>query len=448
MEQFDFSTYKKLFTSVPRDNRQRFSVAGLSPATEKFDYLCGLRASAVNPSIGDGMGLTHERSIIHLNVADFAVAVERVVDSRLQGRPVIIAPEGAARAAVYDMSEEAYQSGVRKGMALRRALRYCRGAAVLPPHPDRYERAMAGFLKHALPYSPLVEITDHKGHLFIDVTGTGRLFGPPPDLAAHIRQAVCSDLGFNPIWSVATNKLVAKAASRTVKPDGESVVPPGNEANFLAPLPLHLIPGIESEDLSRLREFNLVNAGQVARLSAVQLSVAFGRRNGELYDAVRGVDPSPVIPAGQAPAAVQVLHAFGNDTNDTTVAEGVLYRLVEQAGADLRRRRLAARRVGIMLDYSDGARLVRQATVHPATASDPRLFAAARTALYRAWSRRIRIRNLRLVCDRLTYPPAQLSLFAAENAAQQKNDRLVAALDAIRGRFGRGAVSVGRTLSV
>ena len=68
----------------------------------------------------------HERSIIHLNVADFAVAVERVVDSRLRNRPVIIAPAGAARAAVYDMSDEAYQSGVRKAMALRRALRRCR----------------------------------------------------------------------------------------------------------------------------------------------------------------------------------------------------------------------------------------------------------------------------------------------------------------------------------
>jgi len=386
------------------------------------------------------------RSIIHLNVADFAVAVERVVDSRLQGRPLIIAPEGAVRAAVYDMSEEAYQCGVRKGMALRRALRYCREAAVLPPHPDRYERAMAGFLKHTLPYSPLIEMTDHKGHLFIDVTGTGRLFGPPPDLALRIRRAVRSDLGFNPIWSIATNKLVAKAASRTVKPDGESVVPPGNEASFLAPLPLHLIPGIEPEDLSRLREFNLVNAGQVAHLSAVQLAVAFGRHSWELYDTVRGVDPSPVLPAGQEPAAVRAAHSFGNDTTDTAVVEGILYRLVEQVGADLRRRRLAARRIGITLDYSDGARLVRQATARPATASDPRLFAAALSALYRAWSRRIRIRNLRVVCDRLTYPPAQLSLFAEENAAQQQNDQLIAALDAIRGRFGREALSVGRTL--
>ncbi len=92
-----------------------------------------------------------ERSIIHLNVADFAVAVERVVDVRLRRRPVIIAPEAAVRAAVYDMSEEAYQSGVRKNMPLGRALRYCRGAVVLPPHPDRYERAMARLLKLACP---------------------------------------------------------------------------------------------------------------------------------------------------------------------------------------------------------------------------------------------------------------------------------------------------------
>ena len=125
----------------------------------------------------------HARSIIHINIADFAVAVERSVDCRLRGRPVIVAPEGAVRATVYDMSDEAYQSGVRKQMALQRALRYCRDAIVLPPHPDRYERATARLFKHAMPYSPLIEMTDCRGHLFIDATGTSRLFGPPPDLA-------------------------------------------------------------------------------------------------------------------------------------------------------------------------------------------------------------------------------------------------------------------------
>src|SRR5210317_2035018 len=114
------------------------------------------------------------RSIIHLNVADFAVAVERAVDQRLNQHPVIIAPEGAARAAVYDMSNEAYMAGIRKGMALRRAVRLCNDVQILPPHPDRYELAMRDVLKRALPYSPLIETGEDDGHLFMDATGTSR----------------------------------------------------------------------------------------------------------------------------------------------------------------------------------------------------------------------------------------------------------------------------------
>ena len=123
------------------------------------------------------------------------MAVERVVDHRLRGRPVIVATAGSARASVYDMSEEAYASGVRKGMLLGRALGRCRDAAVLPPHPDRYQRAMAALLGQARRYSPRVEMTDTQGHLFVDATGTGRLLGPPPDVAIRIRRAVSDALG-------------------------------------------------------------------------------------------------------------------------------------------------------------------------------------------------------------------------------------------------------------
>ena len=129
-----------------------------------------------------------ERFIIHLNVADFAVAIERLTDSRLRERPVIVAPQGAVRAAVYDMSEEAYQNGVRKQMPLKRALRRCWDACVVAPHVNRYENAMKALVRCALPYSPLVEMADHNGHLFVDATGTGQLFGPPPDVAWRIRK--------------------------------------------------------------------------------------------------------------------------------------------------------------------------------------------------------------------------------------------------------------------
>ena len=387
-----------------------------------------------------------ERSIIHLNVADFAVAVERQVDSRLRKCPVIIAPEGAARATVYDMSEEAYQQGVRKGMALRRALRFCRDAAVLPPHTDRYERATAEFFKRVLPYSPLIEAADQTGHLFVDVTGTGKLLGPPQDVAWRICKNVRADMGFDPIWALAVNKLVAKVATRLVKPFGEYIVRPGDEESFLRPLPIYLIPGIEAGDLKRFWEFNLTRAGQVAVLTMDQLDVLFNTRSRALYDAVRGIDPSLVTPAWQRRPKMRFDHGFGNDTNCVSSVEGVLYQLIEQAGADLRGQRLAARRVGIILDYSDGKRIVRQAAVNPGTANDFDLFVSAKLALKRAWTRRVRIRHLALICDRLIPPPAQLELFAEFKAENKKKEHLMTALDTIRRRFGRKAIQVGRTL--
>jgi len=388
-----------------------------------------------------------DRAIIHLNVADFAVAVERAVDRRLAGRPVVIAPEGAARAAVYDMSEEAYRAGVRKGMLLGRAARLCRGARILPPRPERYEQAMRALLEQALPYSPLIEAGEADGHLFIDATGTGRLFGPPMDMAWRLRRQVRSHLGLAPVWSVAANKLVAKVATRLVKPDGEYIVAAGEEEPFLAPLPLALIPGIEREDLFRLREFNLTRAGEVTALRLEELRVRFGGRAMLLYEAVRGIDPSPVLAVGEKPPTVTTDHVFGTDANDAGVLRAALYRLVEQAGAELRRRRRAAQRVAVLLEYSDGAGCARQAAARPATANDITLFEVAGRALDRAWARRVRVRRLRLVCDRLVFPPAQLELFPAERRRLDQRNHLISALDAVRRRFGGDALKVGRTLA-
>jgi DNA polymerase-4 len=388
-----------------------------------------------------------ERSIIHLNIADFAVAVERAVDGRLTDRPVIVAPEGAARAAVYDMSEEAYRSGIRKGMALRRAVRLCKDAQILPPHPDRYEHTMQALLKQTLPYSPLIESGETDGHLFVDVTGTARLFGPPMDVAWRLRRQVKKDLGLDPIWSVAPNKLVAKVATRLVKPDGEYIVGAGEEEALLAPLPIGLVPGIEHSDLLRLREFNLSRVFHLTALSLEQLQIPFGARALFLYEAARGIDPSPVLPVGQKSPQIIIDHQFGNDTNDKPTLESALYGLVEQAGDKLRRRRRAARRVVVILDYSDGMRCARQLAAKPATANDLTLFELARRTLRLAWTRRIRIRHVRLICDRLMFPPAQLELFAAVQKQKQRRDNLISAIDGIRNRFGNDSIQVGRTMA-
>ena len=388
-----------------------------------------------------------ERCIIHINVADFAVAVERVLDRRLDGRPVIIAPQGAARGAVYDMSEEAFRAGVRKQMPLSRALRRCRDARVLHPRPHRYGQAMDRMLKSALPCSPLIEPGEGDGHLFVDVTGSSRLLGPPADVAWRLYRRIRQDLELNPIWSIGTSKLVAKTASRLVKPVGEYIVAPGDEAAFLAPLPLFLVPGIEDSDLGRLGDFNITRVCQANRLTAEQMQTLFGDRGRWIRDRLHGIDPSPVRPAGDPIPRVVQSEEFGNDTNDRARMGRCLYRLVENAGRQLRLQFLAARRIGMLLEHTDGVRRVRQTTAKPATANDFSLFAHALRVLNLAWTRRVRLRRMTLICDRLTHPPAQRPLFASERRRVEKEDRLVATLDRIRQRFGSDALAVGRTLA-
>jgi DNA polymerase IV len=373
-----------------------------------------------------------ERSIIHINVADFAVAVERRLDRRLAGRPLIIAPEGAARAAVYDMSEEAYQAGVRKGMPLARAVRLCRDAALRPPCPARYEQAMAELVGQALPYSPLIEPGEQDGHLFVDVTGSSRLFGPPVDVAWRLRRQARRDLALDPIWALAANKLVAKVASRLVKPQGEYIVAPGEEEEFLAPLPVWLVPGIEGSDLARLRELNLNLVRQVTLLGAVHLEVALGARAAFVEAALRGRDDAPVRPVGEKPPQIVLDHTFATDTHVQAELEAVLYVLVEKAGRGLREQGRAARRGH------------RQLRVEPPSANDLALFPFARRALHMAVTRRTRVRHLRLTCDRLVFPPAQLPLFEEERRTVLRQEKLVAAVDTIRRRFGGAAVAFAR----
>jgi DNA polymerase-4 len=241
--------------------------------------------------------------------------------------------------------------------------------------------------------------------------------------------------------------LVAKVATRLVKPDGEYIVGAGEEKSLLAPLPISLVPGIEGEDLHRLQEFNLTRVFQFTALSLEQLQIPFGARALFLYEAARGIDPSPVLPVGQQPPKVIADHEFGNDTNNIPVLERALCGLVEQIGGRLRQRRRAAGRIAVILDYSDGMRRIRQLAAKPATANDLTLFTLARRTLLLALTRRVRVRHVRLICDRLTFPPAQLDLFAEERKKRKDRDNLILTIDDIRNRFGHEALRFGRSLA-
>lgn len=383
-----------------------------------------------------------DRCIIHLNIADFGVAVEQLEDSSLKSRPLILAPP-ANRGVVYDMSEQAYREGVRKGMLLTTAHRLCRQAHFLPPRPERYALALDTVFKTALHYTPLVERFCGDGHLFLDVTGTHRLFGPAPDIGWRIRKAVRRELGFDPIWSVAPNKLLAKVASRLVKPAGEYIVASGEEQPFLAPLPLSLLPGLQHTDIIRLQEFNLKNISQAAALPLHQLSIICGRNAKFIYQAIRGIDNSAVQPPAANHGIIEIQHHFDDDTNQDHTVRSALLGLVEQAGHTLRMRKQGCCRVTILVQYSDGRQLIRQAVSKTAINDNMTLNILANTALYRAWYRRVRLRRITLSCSKLVHPAKQLSLFTDLNKNQQKKDDLCLALDQIHRRFGKTGIQHG-----
>ncbi len=386
-----------------------------------------------------------ERRIIHLNIADFSVAVERLLDSSLKTRALIIA-HPASRAVVHDMSDEAYGEGVRKGMDLALARRRCRSALVLTPRPEQYRKAMTRCLEKALHYTPLVERSGDSGHLYLDVSGVGRLFGPPQDIGRQLRITMLRELDLDPIWAVAPNKLLAKVASRLVKPRGEYIVPHDEVASFLGPLPLNILPGLAAADLHRLRSVNIRRVEQAAALSVQELSVLCEQRARFLYQIVRGIETSPVMAATQAREESTWHHLFAPDSNQEGAIRAGLAHLVQQAGSSLRRRQLGCRRVGITLRYTDGIMVSRQMSASQPMDDDTALQRLALSALYLAWHRRVRLRGLSLSVLQLRHPVRQLSLFAAHQEiarSQERDRRLSRAMDAIKARCGTDKIVRG-----
>lgn len=387
-----------------------------------------------------------DRAIIHLNVTDFAVAVERVCDSSLATVPLIVAPRHAARGIVYDMSEEAYQDGVQKGMRLSLARRRCPAAQIVDPRIALYRKAMTALVKEVSGYSPLVEQGEEDGHLFMDVTGTHRLHGPPPDIAWRLRKRVVKHLGLDPVWSLGTNKLVAKVASRIVRPFGEMIVGAGDEPAFLRPLPLTLLPGLHVQEQKIMDDFNLITIGDLARLSRQQLLVPFQKRGGYIYDISRGRDTTPVLPGVNHGDGVSREHIFADDTEQKQDLYRILTGFVHSLGRHLRMEKKVARRVVVSIVYSDGRSGSRQATEKQGTSNDFQLRSLAQKALARVWTRRIRVRSCMMRVDRLAPASPQRTLFSMASAQEKQQKKLLAAMDAVSERFGSNSLYLGSRL--
>ena len=393
------------------------------------------------------------RDIIHVNICHFMASVAQAGEPSLRGRPVIVAPPGLERARVLDLSCEAYDEGVRRGMWLVDARRICRGASVVAPDRGPARKAMDAVLKELSAFSPLVEPAG-AGHAFVDVTGTGRLFGPAVDVADMARSRIAGGYSLPAGVGVAGSKLMSKVATRVVKPGGLCTVMRGEERQFLAQLPVRILPGLDASVLDRLIKFNVSTVGQLAAIPVAQLEGPFGDLALPVHLRAVGEDFSTVTPSGSPPPSVGEETVFTPDTNDEFEMERGLFALAVRSGRRLRALGMAPGRARMAITYADGARVTGQAALHGRADLDLSLYGRL-MALYAKTAgisggdkggavprtRRVRVRKLSVFLDRMSYPGGQLELFEGPHTREAE---LMRAIDSVRRRFGDNAVGWGR----
>ncbi len=383
------------------------------------------------------------RAIIHIDVTDFSINVERVLEPRLRQRPVAIAIETTDRALIYAASREAAQSGVYRGMTLMQALKQCPDMTVLPPNEDLYMRATRRMMEVLQQFTPVLEPLRF-GHAYLDMTGSVRLFGSVVDAAAKARREIRDRLHLDATAGVAANKLVSKVASDVITVRDPSAglcdVRSGDEQCFLSPLQVGYLPGVQKEVRVRLQELNVRLIRELSVIQAEHLQMAFGRFGLVLYERSRGIDNRPVQPPKRSPEIVES-ETLADDSNDRDFLRTVLFQLLAAATRTLRQKNRYTRRLVLEIRYSDHKE-ERGQLACAALQNDWQMLQIAEQLLTRTITRRIRVRKITLrLCD-LCQSYQQLDLF--DEPADPKLQAVGKAMDKIRDRFGETAIAYGR----
>ncbi len=380
-----------------------------------------------------------ERAIIHADLDAFYASVEVLDDPSLRGKPVIVGGGPNERGVVSAASYEARAFGVQSAMPLRTAGRRCPGGVFLPGRPERYRELSEAVMAIFATYTPMVEPIS-LDEAFLDVSASRAVFGNGATIGREIKSRVLDEVGLVVSVGVATNKLCAKVASDLRKPDALVIVPPGEEATFLAPLPIRRLWGVGPQLQAALAEYGVATIGQLASMDPGTLHRRFGKHGDELQARARGVDRGTVATAGR-PKSVGHEHTFEHDTVDMRRLEATLLDVAESVASRLRRADLAAGSVQLKLRYEGFETLTRQAPLPRQTRESGPLYDAAMALLKRTLVPGRGVRLVGLTAINLS-DSQQLTLFDAP----ARTDRLTRSIDVVRKRFGERAITRARLL--
>ncbi len=391
-----------------------------------------------------------QASILHVDLDAFFVSAELLRRPELAGRPVVVGGAGR-RGVVAAASYEARYYGLSSGMPSAQARRLCPQAEFIPGDHDYYEGIWTRVKEVLRSFTPLVEAVS-ADEAFMDVSGSQLRFGCSLEIGHRIRADVLAQEGLNCSVGVASNKLLAKLASRRAKPrpgadcliPGRGVVhiPPSGEKAFLNPMALEEMWGVGASTLRKLERMGLRTVADLAEISLTALAEVFGNAHGQhLHNIARGIDESPVVPY-RPPKSMSSEVTFATDVSSVDELEKEILRQSEALARRLRKAGCSARTVVLKLRHPDFRTLTRSRTLKGPTRHGALICREARFLL-REYLGGLRqgfegFRLMGVGVSGLSFnEPVQMSLDGEELSSEALDE----AVDSIRSRFGDEAVA-------
>ena len=387
------------------------------------------------------------RIILHFDLDAFYCAVEEKFNSDLIGKAFAVGGEAGNRGVVASCSYPARQFGVRSAMPMSEARRLCPGLIVVPTRHKLYGEWSQKVMTILHNLTPLVEKLSID-EAFLDVTG---IKGGGEAIAKQLQMTIRTELDLPCSIGVASNKLVAKIANnlgKARKKDGTppcaiEIVPEGQEAAYLALLPIRELWGVGPKTAESMYALNIHTIGDIAQQHEQFMIHHFGKNGYDMWRHARGIDNRPVEPDQEAKSISNEI-TFNQDVRDGDELRRVLRNLAENVGRRLRKNKLSGRTISIKLRWEDFTTLSRQMTLQHATQDDAVIVREVMRLFEANWTQGRPVRLIGAGVSNLEDQVQQLSLF--ESAQDKKSRKLQTTLDELKQKFGDGAIKRGINL--
>jgi len=375
------------------------------------------------------------RCIVHLDLDTFFVSVERLMDSRLNGKPVIIA--GASeRGVVASCSYEARAFGVHSAMPAKLAKQLCPQAVFVMGDMENYSKYSDQVTEIIKNQAPLVEKASIDEH-YIDITGMDRYIKNSMLWTHELRQTIIKESGLPISFGLSVNKTVSKVATGEAKPSGEKQVDAGIEKLFLAPLSIKKIPGIGGKTFTVLRNMGIEKTGTIQQMPLLMMQRVLGENGQIIWRKANGIDNSPVVPWSEQKSMSHET-TFDKDTTDIEQLKKVLIKMVDKLSFELRSAKKVCGCITLKIRYSDFQTHTFQCRI-PYTASDHVLLNKVLELFRKNYSRRVLIRLIGVRLSNLVSGFTQINLY--EDTEEMIG--LYQSMDKIRNKYGFKAIMRG-----